>query len=344
VIPLSTSPAPRPAEIQIVSKPLPQVIYPVMKKFEDLTEREVLALAIGLEEEDERVYSDFAEGLRQDYPATATMFDGMREEESGHRRRLIELFQKKFGEHIPLIRRQDVRGFVERPALWLVRPLRIDAVRKEASTMEVETRRFYEKAAARTQDASIRQLLDDLANEERGHEVRAQELDLPEQAKADEEVAQRRLFVLQIVQPGLAGLMDGSVSTLAPVFAAALATQKSWDAFLVGLAASAGAGISMGFAEALSDDGSLTGRGHPWVRGVICGAMTAVGGIGHTLPFLIKDFRLALWAAGLVVLAELGVITWIRRRYMDTPWVTAALQVGLGGVLVFVTGVLIGIS
>jgi len=315
-----------------------------MKKFEDLTEREVLALAIGLEEEDERVYADFAEGLRQDYPATATMFDGMREEESGHRRRLIELFQRKFGEHIPLIRRQDVRGFVERPALWLVRPLRIDAVRKEASTMEVETRRFYEKASARTQDASIRQLLDDLANEERGHEVRAQELDLPEQVKADEEVAQRRLFVLQIVQPGLAGLMDGSVSTLAPVFAAALATQKSWDAFLVGLAASAGAGISMGFAEALSDDGSLTGRGHPWVRGLICGAMTAIGGIGHTLPFLIKDFRLALWAAGLVVLVELGVITWIRRRYMDTPWVTAALQVGLGGVLVFITGVLIGSS
>ncbi len=134
-----------------------------MKKFEELTEREVLALAIALEEEDERVYSDFAEGLRQDYPATASMFDGMREEESGHRRRLLELFQKKFGEHIPLIRRQDVRGFVDRPALWLVRPLRIEAVRKEASTMEVETRRFYEKAAARTQDASIRQLLDDLA-------------------------------------------------------------------------------------------------------------------------------------------------------------------------------------
>jgi rubrerythrin len=199
----------------------------------------------------------------------------------------------------------------------------------------------------RTQDASIRQLLDDLAREEREHEERAQELDkqkLPDHVKADEEVAQRRLFVLQIVQPGLAGLMDGSVSTLAPVFAAAFATQKSWDAFLVGLAASAGAGISMGFAEALSDDGSLTGRGHPWVRGLICGAMTAVGGIGHTLPFLIRDFRAALWAAGAVVVAELGVITWIRKRYMDTPWVTAALQVGLGGVLVFITGVLIGSS
>jgi rubrerythrin len=318
-----------------------------MKKFHDLTEREVLALAISLEEEDERVYADFAEGLRVDYPASAQMFEAMREEESGHRRRLIELFRQKFGEHIPLIRRQDVRGFVARPALWLMRPLRIEAVRKEASTMEVETRRFYEKAARRTQDASVRQLLDDLINEEREHEERAQELDkekLPANVKQDEELAQRRLFVLQIVQPGLAGLMDGSVSTLAPVFAAAFATHSSQDAFLVGLAASAGAGISMGFAEALSDDGSLTGRGHPWVRGLICGAMTAVGGIGHTLPFLFRDFRLALWAAGAVVVVELGIITWIRHRYMDSPWISAALQVGLGGVLVFITGVLIGSS
>ena len=318
-----------------------------MKKFEELTEREVLALAISLEEEDERVYADFAEGLRPDYPASAAMFEGMREEESGHRRRLIELFRQKFGEHIPLIRRQDVRGFVERPALWLIRPLRIEAVRKEASTMEVETRRFYEKAAQRTQDASVRQLLDDLINEEREHEERAQELDkekLPANVKADEERAQRRLFVPQIVQPGLAGLMDGSVSTLAPVFAAAFATRNTNDAFLVGLAASAGAGISMGFAEALSDDGSLTGRGHPWVRGLICGAMTGLGGIGHTLPFLLRDFRAALWAAGAVVILELGVITWVRHRYMDSPWVSAALQVGLGGVLVFITGVLIGKS
>ena len=318
-----------------------------MKKFHELTEREVLALAIALEEEDERVYADFAEGLRQDYPASAAMFEGMREEESGHRRRLIELFRKKFGEHIPLIRRQDVRGFVDRPALWLMRPLRIEAVRKEASTMEVETRRFYEKAAARTQDAGMRQLLDDLINEERAHEERAQELDkqkLPANVKADEELAQRRLFVLQIVQPGLAGLMDGSVSTLAPVFAAAFATKSTQAAFLVGLAASAGAGISMGFAEALSDDGSLTGRGHPWVRGLVCGAMTAIGGIGHTLPFLFRDFRLALWAAGVVVVAELAAITWIRKRYMDTPWISAALQVGLGGALVFITGVLIGSS
>src|ERR1700691_5952753 len=316
-----------------------------MKKFEELTEREVLALAIALEEEDERVYADFAEGLRPDYPASAAMFEGMREEESGHRRRLIELFRQRFGEHIPLIRRQDVRGFVERPALWLMRPLRIEAVRKEASTMEVETRRFYEKAAQRTQDASVRQLLDDLINEEREHEERAQALDkenLPANVKADEERAQRRLFVLQIVQPGLAGLMDGSVSTLAPVFAAAFATHKSWDAFLVGLAASLGAGISMGFAEALSDDGSLTGRGHPWMRGLVCGLMTTLGGIGHTLPFLVPEFHVAMTAAVIVVLLELAAITWIRNHYMDTPPLSAAVQVGLGGALVFVTGVLIG--
>jgi erythrin-vacuolar iron transport family protein len=318
-----------------------------MKNFEGLSEREILALAISLEEEDERVYADFADGLKQDFPASAAVFDGMRVEESGHRRRLIELYQQKFGEHIPLVRRQDVRGFVERKPVWLVRPLGLDTVHKTASAMEVETRRFYEKAAAKAQDASIRQLLDDLAQEERGHENRAQELreeELRPEVQADEEKARRRLFVLQIVQPGLAGLMDGSVSTLAPVFAAAFATRNSWDAFLVGIAASVGAGISMGFAEALSDDGSLTGRGHPWVRGVICGAMTALGGVGHTLPFLISNFHFALVVAVIVVLIELGIITWIRHRYMDTPTFSAAMQVALGGALVFVTGVLIGSS
>ena len=318
-----------------------------MKNFNDLSEREILALAISLEEEDERVYADFAEGLRQNFAASASMFDAMRTEESGHRHRLIELYRKKFGEHIPLIRRQDVKGFVQRRPVWLVRPLGLDTVRRQASAIEVETRRFYERAAARAQDAGIRQLLDDLAQEERHHEDRAQELTeekLGPDVREDEEKARRRLFVLQIVQPGLAGLMDGSVSTLAPVFAAALATMNSWDAFLVGMAASLGAGISMGFAEALSDDGSLTGRGHPWVRGLICGAMTTLGGVGHTLPFLIGEFQLALGIAVAVVLVELGVITWVRHRFMDTPVLSAALQVGLGGALVFITGVLIGRS
>jgi rubrerythrin len=318
-----------------------------MKTFDELSEREILALAISLEEEDERVYADFAEGLRENFPASAAVFEGMQHEESGHRRMLFEIYQQKFGEHIPLVRRQDVRGFVQRTPVWLVRPLGLDSVRKQASAMEVETRRFYEKSAARSQDASIRKLLDDLAQVERSHESRAQELkeqELTPNVQEDEDRARRRLFVLQIVQPGLAGLMDGSVSTLAPVFAAAVATRSSWDAFLVGLAASIGAGISMGFAEALSDDGSLTGRGHPWVRGLICGAMTALGGVGHTLPFLIPSFRVAMTVPFFVVLAELAVITWIRHRYMDTPTISAALQVGLGGVLVFLTGVLIGNS
>jgi len=318
-----------------------------MRSFDSLSEREVLALAISLEEEDERIYADFADGLREDFPATAAIFAGMREEESGHRRRLIELSRAKFGDHIPLIRRHDVRGFVERKPVWLLRPLRLDAVRGMAMTMEIETRRFYERAAARSEDASVRQLLDDLAQEERGHESRAEELTedkLQPSAKQQEDAANRRLFVLQIVQPGLAGLMDGSVSTLAPVFAAAFATHRPWDAFLVGLAASIGAGISMGFAEALSDDGSLTGRGHPWMRGLVCGLMTALGGIGHTLPFMIPSFRAALTAAIAVVVVELGIITWIRNRYMETPPLSAALQVGLGGVLVFATGILIGSS
>jgi rubrerythrin len=259
----------------------------------------------------------------------------------------MELYQSEFGDHIPLIRRQDVRGFVNRRPVWLVRPLGLDTVRKQAATMEVETRRFYERAAARTRNAGIRRLLDDLALEERHHEDLAEKLGeqkLHGGAREQEDEANRRLFVLQIIQPGLAGLMDGSVSTLAPVFAAALATQKPFDAFLVGLAASVGAGISMGFAEALSDDGTLTGRGHPWIRGAVSGLMTALGGIGHTLPFLISDFRAAMTAAIVVVIAELGVITWVRHRYMETPPLSAALQVGLGGALVFLTGILIGSS
>ncbi len=316
-----------------------------MRNFGSLSEREILALAIALEEEDERIYADFADGLRQDFPASAAVFEGMRAEESLHGRRLMELFQAKFGEHIPHMRREDVKGFVHRRPVWLVRPLGLDAVRKQASAMEVESRRFYERAAARAQDVHVRRLLDDLSQAERSHEIRAEELardKLPAEVRGREDEANRRLFVLQVVQPGLAGLMDGSVSTLAPVFAAAFATRNSWDAFVVGLAASVGAGISMGFAEALSDDGNLTGRGHPWARGIICGLMTALGGIGHTLPFLIPDFYAAFLTAALVVLVELGVISWIRRRYMDTPLVYAALQVGLGGILVFVTGVLIG--
>jgi rubrerythrin len=318
-----------------------------MRDFNSLSEKEILALAISLEEEDERIYADYAEGLRQDFSASAAVFDGMRAEESGHRRRLIELYRQKFGEHIPLIRRHDVKGFVQRQPVWLVRPLGLESIRKQASAIEVETRRFYEKAAARAQDARLRQLLDDLAQEERFHADRAQNLGrekLSLDVRREEDEARRRLFVLQIVQPGLEGLMDGSVSTLAPVFAAAFATRNSWYVFAVGLAASIGAGISMAFAEALSDDGNLTGRGHPLLRGLVCGLMTTVGGIGHTLPFLIHDFKLATGIAVCVVLVELAAIAAIRHRFMGTPAFSAAVQVVLGGLLVFLTGVLIGSS
>lgn len=316
------------------------------RNFKDLSEREILALAISLEEEDGRIYGDFVDGLRETYPATAQMFEQMQAQENGHRRALIETYQRRFGDHIPLIRRQDVKGFITRRPVWLVRPLGINVVRKQAEIMELETRQFYEKAQERVSDASTRKLLGDLAEVERQHQAAAESLEenLTRSVREQEEAASRRLFVLQIVQPGLAGLMDGSVSTLAPLFAAAFATRSSADAFLVGLAASVGAGISMGFAEALSDDGSLTGRGHPWVRGVVCGLMTTAGGIGHTLPFLIPNFHIAFSVAVMVVAVELGAISYIRHRYMDSPFVTAALQVVVGGVLVFMAGVLIGSS
>jgi erythrin-vacuolar iron transport family protein len=318
-----------------------------MRNFSDLTEREVLALAIANEEEDSRIYTDIAEGLRQDYPASANVFTEMAGEESEHRRRLIELYQGKFGEHIPLIRRHDVRGFIQHKPIWQIQPLSLDQVRDIAETMETETKRFYRRAAARTTDASIRKLLGDLAEAEAVHEQRADEIveeNLPANVRAGEDANERRIFVLRVIQPGLAGLMDGSVSTLAPVFAAAFATGQSWNAFLVGIAASIGAGISMAFAEALSDNGSLTGRGAPVIRGAIPGLMTTLGGIGHTLPYLIPDFWTATWVAICVVAVELAVISWVRWKYMDTPPVSAAFQVAFGGALVFATGILIGNS
>jgi rubrerythrin len=197
---------------------------------------------------------------------------------------------------------------------------------------------------------SVRELFTKLADVERGHERRAEEITeahLTVDAEASEKSAQHRLFVLQYVQPGLAGLIDGSVSTLAPLFAAAFATHHNWETFLVGLAASVGAGISMGFTEALSDDGAITGRGSPVLRGVVCGVMTSVGGLGHTLPYLVPDtwpnaFYIATAIASVVVAVELLTISWIRTRYMDTPFLRAAFQVIVGGVLVLVAGILIG--
>jgi rubrerythrin len=319
-----------------------------VKRFADLTEQEVLALAITNEEEDSRIYRGFAEGLREQFPASAKVFDEMAEEEVHHRTMLYDIYREKFGEYLPLIRRQDVKGFLHpKQPLWLTRPLGLDEVRKFAENMEFEAERYYRKAAESARDASVRQLLIELAEAEAGHESLAHKLSqtiLTKGAREKEEETARRMFVLQYVQPGLAGLMDGSVSTLAPLFAAAFATHNTWETFLVGMAASVGAGISMGFAEALSDDGSLTGRGTPWLRGSVCGVMTAVGGLGHTLPYLIPAFYIATAVSIGVVAVELAVISWIRTKFMDTPFLQAAFQVVVGGVLVFVAGILIGSS
>ncbi|MBR0798679.1 rubrerythrin [Bradyrhizobium jicamae] len=321
-----------------------------MKNFADLTEREVLAVAIASEEEDSRIYMSFAEDLAERYPDTAKVFEEMAEEERGHRHRLLETYEQRFGPHLPPIRRENVKGFLRRRPIWLTKNLSLDTIRKEVETMELEAERFYAKAAGKAEDVGVRRLLGDLAEEEKGHEKLAVKLTgdiLKPDVRAEEDRTRRRMFVLQYVQPGLAGLMDGSVSTLAPLFAAAFATHHNWQTFLVGLAASIGAGISMGFAEALSDDGSLTGRGSPWLRGMTCGLMTTVGGLGHTIPYLVPDawpnaFWIATAIAGLVVFIELWAIAFIRARYMDTPFLQAVFQIVLGGAIVLAVGILIG--
>jgi rubrerythrin len=315
------------------------------KPFSELSDQEILALAISSEEEDGRIYATYAEKLRPDYPQSAQVFDGMAAEEDGHRRRLIDIYRRRFGETIPVIRREHVSGFYSRRPYWLVSRLGLDRVRREVETMEAEARNFYVRAAQRTADADTRKLLGDLAAAEARHERAAEALEekyLGQAARGREDAAERKRFVLTYVQPGLAGLMDGSVSTLAPVFAAAFATHDSWSTFLVGLAAAIGAGISMGFTEALSDDGALTGRGSPLIRGVVCGLMTAAGGLGHALPYLIAHFWTATAIAVVVVVAELWIIAWIRWRFMETPFFRAAFQIVLGGALVFAAGILIG--
>jgi rubrerythrin len=321
-----------------------------VKKFADLTEREVLAVAIASEEEDSRIYMSFAEDLAERYPESAKLFEQMAEEEKGHRHMLLEMYEQRFGANLPPIRRDNVKGFLRRRPIWLTKNLSLDAIRREVSTMEFEAERFYIKAAEQTQDVGVRRLLADLAEAEQGHEHVAAKLTdeiLTPDVRAEEDKTRRRVFVLQYVQPGLAGLMDGSVSTLAPLFAAAFATHQNWPTFLVGLAASIGAGISMGFAEALSDDGSLTGRGSPWLRGAASGVMTALGGLGHSMPYLVPDrwanaFWIATAIAGVVVFFELWAIAYIRARYMDTPFLQAVFQIVLGGVIVLAVGILIG--
>jgi erythrin-vacuolar iron transport family protein len=316
-----------------------------IRNFSDLTEREVLALAISNEEEDSRIFADFAEGLRENYPASARVFTDMAAEENEHRRMLLDLYTEKFGDHIPLVRRQDVRGWVQRKPIWQLRPLGVDAVRNRARQMEVDAAQFYQKALTQTSDVAIRKLMGDLAAAEAAHEQTAAQIEaehLPSDVRQGEDAGAQKRFILQIIQPGLVGLMDGSVSTLAPVFAAAFATHNTWNAFLVGVAASVGAGISMGFAEALADDGKLSGRGAPLLRGIVCGLMTFAGGIGHTLPYLIPNFFTATATALVVVVFELAIIAWVQWRYMETSPISAAAKVMLGGGIVLATGILIG--
>lgn len=315
------------------------------RRFKDLSEQEVLALAISSEEDDARIYRSYAEMLRPDYPDTAKIFDGMAKEEDDHRQRLITMHERRFGDVIPLIRREHVAGYYARRPIWLIENLGIERIREEAEAMERDAERFYLSAAARTTDSATRKLLGDLAAAEAGHQYKAGKLEeahLDDDTRDDEAKASHRQFVLTWVQPGLAGLMDGSVSTLAPIFAAAFATGDTWQTFLVGLAASVGAGISMGFTEAASDDGELSGRGSPIKRGFASGIMTTVGGLGHALPYLIPDFWTATITAFIVVFIELWAIAWIQNKYMDTPFFRAAFQVVLGGALVFAAGVLIG--
>jgi erythrin-vacuolar iron transport family protein len=319
----------------------------MMRAFHELDEREILALAISVEEEHGRIYTEYAHGLAETYPASAKVFTEMAQEETVHRGWLIETFKKRFGDRIPLIRKQDIKGFMRQEPVWLMRPMSLDKVRDQATELEGEAFRFYTRAAQMATDANVRKLLGDLANAEGKHVTVAKQLTethLPGDVRAAEAHEEKRQFVLRYVQPGLAGLIDGSVSSLAPIFAAAFATHNTWETFLVGMAASVGAGISMGMTEAMSDDGELTDRGNPWQRGAVTGLMTTVGGLGHTLPYLIPNFQMATTVAIAIVMIELWVIAGIRARYMDTPFWRAAIEVVVGGLLVFGVGIAIGSS
>jgi erythrin-vacuolar iron transport family protein len=323
-----------------------------MRALFELSEREVLALAIANEEEDSRIYVSFAETCREDFPASAKVFDEMAEEERGHRASLFDLYRERFGEHLPPIRREDVRGFMKRRNLWWEKDVPAEKLRAEAALMEQQAASFYDNAATQALDTRVRELFLHLAEVERGHEKKAEALVgefLTDEAKGVESAANHRRFVLTYVQPGLAGLIDGSVSTLAPLFAAAFATKNNYETFLIGLAASVGAGISMGITEAMSDDGKISGRGSPWIRGTVCGLMTAIGGLGHTLPYLIPNswpnaFWLATSIAAVIVAVELVAIAFIRTRYMETPFMRSIMQVVVGGALVLAVGILIGSS
>lgn len=313
-----------------------------MRSFSDLDQSELLGLAVSLGEEHARIYAEYAHGLAMSEPAMSETFASMAAEEDAHRRALIDLYQQTYGNHIPLIRPQDVRGFAHYDPIWSRDPIDPDEVRVQAEAIAREARQFYDSARNRTSDTSVRKFLGDLVAAEDRHLGQARRTAQEGGTKHAQSDSAQRAFILQYIQPGLNGLIDGSISTLAPIFAVAFATYDTWTTFLVGLAASVGAGISMGIAEAMSDDGLISGRGNPWKRGAVTGVMTAVGGLGHTLPYLISDFWTATAIAAIIVLVELWIIAWVRARYMDTPFMRSALEVVAGGLIVFGVGIAIG--
>ncbi len=308
----------------------------------DLSEAELIALAISAEEDDARIYRAYASRLRDQYPENAAQFDEMALEEDGHRQALITLYKMRFGDEIPLMRREYVKGFPPIRTDWMSLELNLETAREHARAMERTAEAFYVEAAKRSSDADTRKLLGDLAAAEAGHVQAAGQVFQSNDETELEDKEARRSFILSYVQPGLAGLIDGSVSTLAPIFAAAFATGNTYSTFLVGLSASLGAGISMGLTEYIADDGVISGRGSPIARGIITGLMTTIGGLGHALPYLITDFWTATIVAIIVVFIELGVITYVQHKYMETPWMKASLQVLIGGALVLAVGILIG--
>lgn len=315
------------------------------KHFQDLNDDEILSLSIDILEEDIRLYDDYSSHFLINYPETSKMFKKMSILKNKNRQQLIKLHKKKFGETLNITHKNEIYNFFKRKPKWFVIKNSIEKVRNEIIEMEANSSQFYNSFAKKSNNIETRNLLIDLAMMSREQKDNAKLILLNTQKlhSAKEEVTKdKKQFILTWVQPGLAGLMDGSVSTLAPIFATAFATKDSHTTLLVGLAASIGAGISMGFTEAVHDDGVISGRGSPIKRGFASGIMTTIGGLGHALPYLISDFYVATVIAMFFVLVELWAIAWIQAKYMKIKFTKAVFQVVFGGSLVLAAGILIG--
>ena len=315
------------------------------KKFQDLNDNEILSLAIDSLEEDIKLYDEYSSHFLINYPVTSKMFKQMSILKNKNRKKLVELHKKNFGETLSITNQKEIANYFKRKPEWLVIKNSIEKVRNEIIEMETLSAQFYNSFAKKSQNIEIRNLLIDLAlmSREQKDNAKLILLNAQKSRSAKEEVTKdKRQFILTWVQPGLAGLMDGSVSTLAPIFATAFATKDSHTTLLVGLAASIGAGISMGFTEAVHDDGVISGRGSPIKRGFASGIMTTIGGLGHALPYLISDFYVATVIAMFFVLVELWAIAWIQAKYMEIKFTKAVFQVVFGGSLVLAAGILIG--